>query len=103
MGELIRKYLVDQGHTVTYVTTGRSALSMLEEYAFDAVVSDYELEYDGPSGLDIIRYAQEQTPLITTVSFSSIDRTHEFRSAGVPVDHMLIKSQLAKLGRALEE
>lgn len=101
--DLITEYLTDQGHRVTHVSTGAGAISLLDDFEFDAVVSDWELEWKGPDGGDILKHAAETWPTTITVAFSSLDRTPELRSRGIVVDHVLVKNEITKLGSVLAE
>lgn len=100
-GEYIHEYLTDLGHSVTFLVNGKDALGMLDNYEFDAVVSDYELEHGGPNGVDILTFAQDTNLSILTILFSGVDRSLEVERAGVVIDHILTKDNIRGLGEAL--
>jgi len=102
MGKLIQQVLTDEGHSVTWLVNGKDAIGMIENFDFDAVVSDWELEWNGPNGGDILEFAQTKNPLTTTIMFSSLDRTHELEEHGLIVDKMLTKDKIVELVKYLK-
>lgn len=58
--EMLCEFLADEGYLVETASDGRMALSKLEAFAADLLVTDYEMP--GMSGDELIRFAQERRP-----------------------------------------
>jgi len=68
MREMLRRFLSSQGWKVTTARDGLSALQVLEQRCFDAVLADSGLP--GPPGVRVLEHARVVCPSSTLVLFS---------------------------------
>ncbi|MCB2183992.1 MAG: sigma-54 dependent transcriptional regulator [Desulfobulbaceae bacterium] len=71
----ILKIMLDlKGHTTDQAQNGIEALEMLEDRAFDLVISDIKMpEMDGLSLLDRIQHMESPCPVIIITAFATVD------------------------------
>jgi DNA-binding NtrC family response regulator len=72
------------GHSVTHVPTVEEALWLIDNYRFDAVVSDCEF------GSNVIARVQQKNPLAVTIMVG--DKTYASWRETVVADHVLGKN-----------
>lgn len=81
LGELLRLYLERDGHAVTVVADGRSAIETFDADLFDLVVLDLMLPgLAGEAVLDAIRERGDTPVLIASAKRSDLDRIATLRS-----------------------
>ena len=68
LGELIAAILAEDGHQVSWVSDGEEALELLSHQIFQLIVLDLQLS--SRHGLEILDYAQKQTPTSQVVAIS---------------------------------
>ena len=78
VGERLKDFLEDKGLAVEAFTDSQQAIERIKEKTFDVVVSDYKME--GPTGFDVLRFINEQSPqtqVIIISAYATIERLRE--------------------------
>lgn len=80
--DVLTDYLVDAGYEVETTDNGLSARKLLEQYAFDVVLSDWRMP--GFGGLDLLCYVQQHlnTPFILMTGFGDFIEQRDVYDSG---------------------
>ena len=79
----VEEYLEKKGFSVETFMDSQEALNRLAEKNFDVVVTD--LKMNGPTGLDVLRYVQNNSPtteVIIITAYASIEVAKEAEIVG---------------------
>src|SRR5690349_10635054 len=72
------KLVLSERANVMAVTTGETALALLDGKAFDIVITDYHLG-EGVNGLQVFRRARERNPFVTACLMTGDEASFKIR------------------------
>lgn len=81
--EMLRDFLIEEGHRVVEADSGEDALKLLHTNYFDLLLLDFKMS--GISGLDVLKDAKELNPAIDAIivtAFGTIETAVEAMKAG---------------------
>jgi DNA-binding NtrC family response regulator len=83
VGKRLKPALEKSGYFVDVVETGAEAIRLLDERAYDIVVTDIRME--GVDGMDVLRHAQSKSPkplVIMITGYATVDVAREALTVG---------------------
>jgi DNA-binding NtrC family response regulator len=83
VGKRLKPALAKSGYEVDVVQTGADALRLIEERAYDIVVTDIRME--GVDGLDVLRQVRARSPrtlVIMITGFATVELAREALTMG---------------------
>ena len=98
----VARALTRAGHVVSAVETGQAALQLLDEHAFDLVITDLRLpDVDGLAVLDRVRAVSPETVTLIMTAYASVDSAVEALRRGAH-DYILKPLSLSDLQRKVQ-
>ncbi len=93
--QFLRLLLEQQGHEVALAANGVEALALLEQHAYDLVLSDLDMpEMDGLELMHRVRQRWPDLPVVAVTAFSDVSKVVEVVQLGA-IDYLLKPAQPA--------
>lgn len=92
--EAVVAYLRSQGDEVMQADDAGEAFTLMDEFQFDVVISDYDLGFGKAHGLEVLHMASNRGEQVRTVLLSGLDRSTEADIYGWRPDAILTKADI---------